>query len=170
MKGFTLIELLVSMAILVILAAIAAPSMNEFSDRKKVVGPTRSFMTDLEFARSEAVARGTDITMCASSNGANCSGSTSWKEGWIITINDANDCPLGECILRANNSIETNIELNATESTIVFNELGEANAAATFAVCGHQALENNDREDSRTITLNASGNRSMSKGTVTCNI
>lgn len=50
--GLTLIELLVSMSIVVILVAVAAPSMYEFVMRKRVQGVADELLGDLRFARS----------------------------------------------------------------------------------------------------------------------
>lgn len=51
-RGLTLIELLVSMSIIVILVAVAAPSMYEFVMRKRVQGVADELLADLRFARS----------------------------------------------------------------------------------------------------------------------
>lgn len=51
-RGLTLIELLVSMSIVVILVAVAAPSMYEFVMRKRVQGVADELLADLRFARS----------------------------------------------------------------------------------------------------------------------
>ena len=56
-RGFTLIELLSVVAVLAILALVAAPSFGEFLSKRRVDGVTSELVTDLQYARSEAVSR-----------------------------------------------------------------------------------------------------------------
>ncbi len=59
--GFTMIELLVTLSIVAVLLAVAAPSFNTFLARKRVEGAMSELGTDLQYARSEAVARNADV-------------------------------------------------------------------------------------------------------------
>jgi len=61
--GFTIIELLVAVAISAILIGIAAPSFLEFLNKRRVEGTTSELATDIQFARSEAVSRNTEVRM-----------------------------------------------------------------------------------------------------------
>lgn len=56
-RGFTLVELLVVVAMLAILLTLAAPSFTAFFAKKRIEGVAANLLTDLELARSEAVAR-----------------------------------------------------------------------------------------------------------------
>jgi type IV fimbrial biogenesis protein FimT len=55
--GLTLIELLVVMALLAVIATLAAPSFTGLLAKKRVEGITAELVTDLQYARSEAVQR-----------------------------------------------------------------------------------------------------------------
>jgi len=59
--GFTIIELLVAVAIAAILIALAAPSFAEFLAKRRVEGTTSELVTDMQFARSEAVSRNAPV-------------------------------------------------------------------------------------------------------------
>lgn len=62
-RGFTIIELMTVMAIAAILIVIAAPSFSEFLARRRVEGAMAELVTDLQYARSEAVARNAPVRL-----------------------------------------------------------------------------------------------------------
>jgi type IV fimbrial biogenesis protein FimT len=61
--GFTLIELMVVLAVIGVVLALAAPSFTGFLARKRVEGVAAELMTDLQLARSEAVARNAAVRL-----------------------------------------------------------------------------------------------------------
>lgn len=82
-RGFTLVELLVTMAVAAILLTIAVPSYQNFVINSRMAAQANDLITALNLARSEAVKRGANVTICASSNGTGCTGS--WHQGWIVS-------------------------------------------------------------------------------------
>lgn len=68
-RGFTLIELMVTIAIAAILASLVAPSFRSYFVKKKVEGTAAELLTDIQFARSEAVSRNQNVRL---SFGTNC--------------------------------------------------------------------------------------------------
>ena len=60
-SGLTVIELMVAVAVVAVLAALAAPSLREFLARQRVAAVNAELVTDLKFARSEAVARNREV-------------------------------------------------------------------------------------------------------------
>jgi type IV fimbrial biogenesis protein FimT len=62
-RGLTIIELMVVVAVVATLAALAAPSMRALISTQRVKGVNAELVTDLQFARSEAARRNTDIVI-----------------------------------------------------------------------------------------------------------
>lgn len=62
-RGLTLVELLVVVAITAILLMITVPAFQNLISAKRAEGVASEFVTDLEFARSEAVARSKDVSV-----------------------------------------------------------------------------------------------------------
>lgn len=95
--GFTLIELMVTISLGAILVTVAIPSFSSFMKNGKVTTITNELVTDVNYARNEAVTRGSTIIMCRSTNPTakiplcNDIKKTTWTAGWIIfQSNDGN--------------------------------------------------------------------------------
>jgi len=81
--GFTLVELMVTLVIATLLTTVAIPSFSGLIKKNRISTYTNKLVTSLALARSEAVKRGTQISLCASNNGLNCT-HTSFQQGWIV--------------------------------------------------------------------------------------
>lgn len=54
-KGLTLLELLITIVVLGIIAAYGVPNMAGFFEKQRVSGAAHTFLSDLQFARAEAI-------------------------------------------------------------------------------------------------------------------
>ncbi len=92
-RGFTMVELLVVLAIGIILVAIAIPSYKTTIDTQKATLRANALLADIDYARSEAVKEGQNVTICPPASGATVACSTTatnWNGGWIVaTTNSA---------------------------------------------------------------------------------
>lgn len=80
--GFTMIELLVTISIAAIMMSIAIPSFQNFLLQSRLTGHTNDLVLAMAYAKSEAVKRGINVSVCASSNSSTCTGT--WQNGWIV--------------------------------------------------------------------------------------
>jgi type IV fimbrial biogenesis protein FimT len=60
-RAFTLIELLVVIVALALIAMLAAPAFTRMLAKKRIEGITSELVTDLQYARSEAIQRNTRV-------------------------------------------------------------------------------------------------------------
>jgi type IV fimbrial biogenesis protein FimT len=68
-RGFTMVELMTVVIIASILAALAVPSFREMLERRRLEGQANEFVTDLQYAKSEAVARNRNVQIIPGGNG-----------------------------------------------------------------------------------------------------
>ena len=82
--GFTLYELLITIIVGSVILGFGVPSFQRIMHNSRSVTHTNDLITALNLGRSEATRRGAPINLCASSDGATCSGSTDWSTGWVL--------------------------------------------------------------------------------------
>ena len=90
-RGFTLIELMVTIAIAGILIGLSASPMSQMFATNRVQSEASSFVSDLMYARSEAIRRGQPVSLCASANSTSCLGTNAWGSGWVV-FPDSTQC------------------------------------------------------------------------------
>lgn len=83
--AFTLIELLVVVALVAIFALVGIPSYESMTTTNRMATEINGLLADLQYARSEAIMRGVNVNICASSDQLTCNTpSNGWNEGWIV--------------------------------------------------------------------------------------
>lgn len=89
--GFTLIELLITVAIAAILLSLAAPNFRELLVKRSVQAAAETLLSDMRYARSEALKRSTRTVICRSVDGSTCTNVVgSWSDGWIVYVDPTN--------------------------------------------------------------------------------
>jgi type IV fimbrial biogenesis protein FimT len=128
MAGFTLVELMAVLAIIGILFAIGVPSYRSVRAAARVSTEVNGLLMDLQFARSEALKQGLNVTACVSPGGAACGSSTSWQTGWIIFSDSNGNATVdsGETVLRVQKSLPSGDTVAVTLKSITFNRDGFA--------------------------------------------
>ncbi len=83
-RGLTLIELMVGVAVLAIILMFAAPSFRGAIASNRLTTSTNELVSAIALARSEAIRRGSRVTICKSADGAACTTAGGWQQGWIV--------------------------------------------------------------------------------------
>ena len=91
----------------------------------------------LNVARTEAVKRNDNVSVCRSSNGTACVGN--WEDGWIVFVDADADGSVddGDNILRVHGDISggTSLAFSQTYITYVNSGLASVGTASTFTLC-----------------------------------
>lgn len=163
MAGVTLIELVITLSIAAILMTIAVPSFQDLMRNNRTAAQVNEFLTTLNLARSEAVKRGAQLSVCASDDQEKCTEGTDWAVGWILFVGDDPKADPLE-ILRvwpAMAGVQSFTADAGTEdaSQVTFRGTGQATAAITFTYTPTGCTG----DQQRTITVTAVGRASSSK-------
>jgi len=87
-RGFTLMEVMITITVLAIVLTVGVPGFQGLIQNSRVAANTNDLISAMNIARSEAGRRGVAVTVCASTDGATCSGGATWDEGWIVFATD----------------------------------------------------------------------------------
>lgn len=89
MKGYTLTELLITIALFATLLTIGVPGLQDLMANNARRAISFDLYSDLQLARSQAIAMNQRVSVCKSADGSSClaAGTGSWKDGWIIFAN-----------------------------------------------------------------------------------
>jgi type IV fimbrial biogenesis protein FimT len=86
-RGFTLLELMVTVTVAGVIFTLGVPSFVDLVRNNRAATNVNELLTAFSIARSEAIRRGWNITVCRSSDGVTCG--DDWADGWIIFRDDA---------------------------------------------------------------------------------
>jgi len=160
--GFTLIELIITVFILSVLLAVAMPSFLDTVRSNQISAQANDFVGALSLARSEAVKRGRNITITATSS----TSSNEFGGGWSIFVDSDNDGVVdsGEEIIRVHEALQGSNTLNSVNniSTLAFTATGflSTTNTLTFRLCETRA-----GKIGREITIKATGRVSSAQYT-----
>jgi len=133
MRGVTLFELLVVMCIAGILTSIAVPSYRYVTTSNRIASEINGLLGDLQFARSEAIKEGQNVTVCVSTDQQTCATTTyTWATGWIVTNAPASTTIAPMRVQLAFSGTDT-LTPKTNFASIVFNREGFASGATNGA-------------------------------------
>lgn len=133
-RGLNLLEVMIAVAMLGVVLTIGIPSYTHTTISNRLTTDTNDLVASLQFARSEAVTRGENVTICAASPALDaCSGAADWSTGWVIVDQGGNPVRVHEP-LTDNLAIEVNVQNGA--GAVVFNRNGFSSNFRTIRLCG----------------------------------
>ena len=165
-SAYSLIEILATLSIVSILASSAAPLFTGILMNNKAASISNELITALQIARSEAVKRNQDVTLCKSSDSLSCGGS--WSDGWIIFSDNDHDRHLdtddGDTLIYTKEfkGLLFDISWNAfrSDNYIQYNSQGTIHSNnGTFKLCP----PDNNVNYARAIIINRVGRARVSK-------
>ncbi|HEX7115981.1 MAG TPA: GspH/FimT family pseudopilin [Steroidobacter sp.] len=133
-----------AIVVLAILLGIGIPSLTAIMRQNRLAGQTNELIGALALARSEAVKRGTRVSICsANADGDDCSGETDWGNGWLLFTDsegdqgeiDADGTEPDDTIIQVwpAPSLES-INLTSSHASITFMSSGAAAVVTSFTV------------------------------------
>jgi type IV fimbrial biogenesis protein FimT len=113
--GFTLIEMMVTIAVLVVLLGLAAPSFATFQRNSELTSAANTLLSSLAAARSEAMKRGRNVTVVPIDG-------TNWTSGWIVFVDETGFGTKGstETELTRQPALETSLTAATEPSGLVY--------------------------------------------------
>jgi len=133
-QGFTALELLVTMAIIAILLAMGVPAIKNYSWNLRMKSAMDLLQTDLKLARGIAISHNIQTIICPSTNRDDCSGQSTWQDGWIVftDLNADRQKQEGEPLLKQADAVTMlNISSAASRSNLRFYPNGSAPGSNT---------------------------------------
>lgn len=133
MSGFTLIELIITILIVAILASIALPSLQEFVSSNRISAVNSRFHMALSYARSEAIKRGSNVSVCVSNAAQTACDTTldDYAKGWMVFTGDFPYVP-AETILQVSGAVTDQLSIEnagAFTDSVTFRSTGQITAA-----------------------------------------
>lgn len=139
--GFTLVELIVTMSLAAIVLAIAVPNFQNLIRGYGLTATANDFVAFFNLTRSEAIRRGSSVSLCKTANGAACTTAGGWEGGWMVFADpNANGViDSGEEVVKVHESLGGQSTFSSSSGTagslITFSGSGFVTQSGTLALC-----------------------------------
>lgn len=166
--GFTLPELMITLGIIAIVLSTAVPGISSMIRDNALAKQLNTVITDIHYARAEAVKRDVRVILCRSASpnatSPSCGGTTKvWETGYIVFADDGNNTnsiynagtdtllirgqpAMSGIKMRTNSTWNNNLEFNPDGST------NESGSTASMSLCDSRGSTNG-----RSIQVAANG-------------
>jgi type IV fimbrial biogenesis protein FimT len=142
-SGFTLMELLVTLTIVALLFAIGVPTFRNASLGSRLAAAANDLLASVQLARSEAIKRNVDVTLCPSTDGAACDVGADWDQGWIVV----DEGPDPDELIQVQEALDDGYRMTQAggSAELAFRPIGIGATAATITVCRETPLGSQER-------------------------
>jgi type IV fimbrial biogenesis protein FimT len=140
-SGFTLLEMMIVLTVLGVLATLSLSGINGSVAAGHSAAERGALTEALLVALNHSMISGHDVVLCASDDGASCTGGIDWTAGWIAFIDRDSDRlrDPDEGLLRVRPRLAPEVHLRSSvgRTHIVFQAHGGATAGSnvTFTLC-----------------------------------
>lgn len=134
-RGLTLIELMVTLAVAVVLASMAAPSLSDFLENHQVAALKTSLSGAVALARTEAVKRGQPVVLQAIGDGPD---GNEYVNGWEVVVDEDGNGSAGSNEARVRRAAQVQAKLRSGgPRSLIFLPSGalSVTAAQVFDLC-----------------------------------
>ena len=171
--GFTLLELMITLIVIGTLLAVGVPGFFDTIRSNRAAANANELVTALGIARSEAIRRGTRITLCPTTNGAGCNGV--WTQRWMLFADTATSDTAAPTFVAANLLREWNAPggdavittrvggAAAAVSWIRFLPRGQAVSSAGMPVLFNLEIDGCSGLEGRDVEVNSVGRTSVER-------
>jgi len=175
-KGFSLLELVIIVTMLGIVLAIGAPSLGTIISNNRISGNVNDFVAALQFAKAEAAARISPVTICKkNNNSSDCTNGGDWQQGWIVFEDGNADGKVdgGEPILLNHEALHSRITFGGTAgvtTSITYRPTGTTSITSTevLIICDDRGFTDASRGVLITITGRGSVMKASDTGQAVC--
>jgi len=173
--GFTLIEMLVVCLLIGIFAMIALPDFAGMIKGERLVAQSNDLVSDIAFARAEAMRRGKRVTLCPTADQSSCS--DDWARGRMVFIDLNRDLNrdtgdgAGEDVLRVRSSLtgQNRLTWSGASQRLQFLGSGLADGGITHGMVDTFRLcDSTQTDNGRLISVSKLGLVEVKREGVTC--
>lgn len=169
-RGFTLVELMVTLAVAAIVITAGVPSFTTMLKNNRMAMTVNEFLSNVYYARSEAIKRGRPVTLCARASDTACSTTNTWQNGYLIFVDLDSDSVLdtGEDQLRIVGALDSSFSVtpNTFSNFIRFDSSALPNSNGNIKFCDDRGTNYG-----RVVLISATGkagSSSVSSNELTC--
>jgi len=151
--GFSVVELVVTMAVALTLIALSGPTFRTLTQNNRMAAQVNDLIADINYARSEAIKRRTNITVCISTDGATCTG-LNWRAGRVVMA--------GGTVLRVRGPLGGSGDTltSTVPNPLIFDLRGAIPVGGSFTFCDDRGAT-----FGRLLTLNNIGQVTLNRAT-----
>lgn len=165
--GLTLTELLTALSVIAISLSMVGTSYDSVVSNNRRATSINQLVSTMHAARSEAITRNVQVTLCPSSDGETCADGADWSAGWVsFTDVDRDRVPNGDDVIlgRSPGAPRLTIASDEFPAFLVYRPSGRVMAdtpdedTGQFTFCDHRGAT-----FARVVIIDSSGQPALSE-------